>query len=36
MEKSLKNPAGDAIDVNGLFPGLTLTLADIFKLPELE
>ena len=26
----------DAIDVDGLFPGLTLTLGAIFALPELE
>lgn len=26
----------DVIDVEGLFPGLTLTVAEIFKLPELE
>jgi len=27
---------GDVIDVEGLFPGLTLTLGEIFRLPELE
>ncbi|MEO8395061.1 MAG: hypothetical protein ABI700_18840 [Chloroflexota bacterium] len=26
----------DALDVEGLFPGLTLTLGEIFALPELE
>lgn len=28
--------AGDAIDVDGLFPGLVLTVEEIFKLPTLE